>query len=83
MPRLDARLRGLAERCPAVQELRGLGLIRGVRIAGEAADVVARARELGLLVVGAGPDVVRLLPPLDASDDLLDRGVDLLEDALA
>jgi predicted acetylornithine/succinylornithine family transaminase len=81
--RLDALLRGLAGRCPAVRELRGLGLIRGVRIQGQAADVVSKARELGLLVVAAGADVVRLLPPLNTTDALLDRGVALLEESLA
>jgi len=80
--RLDAGLRALAARSPVVRELRGLGLIRGVRLEGDVAAVVTRARELGLLVVAAGPDVVRLLPPLNAPDELLDRGVELLGKAL-
>ncbi len=80
--RLDAGLRALAARSPVVRELRGLGLIRGVRLEGDVAAVVTRARELGLLVVAAGPDVVRLLPPLNAPDELLDRGVELLGEAL-
>ena len=80
--RLDAGLRALAARSPVVRELRGLGLIRGVRLEGDVVAVVTRARELGLLVVAAGPDVVRLLPPLNAPDELLDRGVELLGEAL-
>ena len=80
--RLDAGLRALAARSPMVRELRGLGLIRGVRLEGDVAAVATRARELGLLVVAAGPDVVRLLPPLNAPDELLDRGVELLGEAL-
>lgn len=79
---LDQRLRDLAARLPVVTELRGLGLIRGVRLDGDAAAVVGRARELGLLLVTAGPDVVRLLPPLNTPEELLDRGVDLLGQAL-
>ena len=81
--RLDAALEALAARSKVVQELRGLGLIRGVKVAGDAAAVVTRARELGLLVVAAGADVVRLLPPLNTPDGELDRGVELLEEALS
>ena len=80
--RLDRMLGELAARCGAVRELRGLGLMRGVRLEGDAAAVVARARERGLLVVAAGADVVRLLPPLNTSDELLERAVDLLEAAI-
>ncbi|MNC88799.1 acetylornithine aminotransferase [compost metagenome] len=51
-------------------------------MAGDAAVVVGRARELGLLVVAAGADVVRLLPSLNIPDEEIDRGVELLEEAL-
>lgn len=81
--RLESALRALAGRSARVQELRGIGLIRGVRVQGEAAPVVARARELGLLLVSAGPDVIRLLPPLNVPPELLDRAVELLEEALS
>lgn len=80
--RLDGSLRRLAARTSAVRELRGLGLIRGVVVDGDAPGVVTRARERGLLLVAAGPDVVRLLPPLNAPDEQLDMGVELLEEAL-
>ncbi|MDE2773711.1 MAG: acetylornithine transaminase [Gemmatimonadota bacterium] len=80
--RLDGRLRGLQARCPAVREVRGLGLMRGLRVEGEAAAVVERARERGLLVLGAGPDVVRLLPPLNTPDELLDQAARVLAAAL-
>ena len=80
--RLDGLLRQLAERTGVVRELRGLGLIRGVLVDGDVQGVVTRAREGGLLVVAAGPDVVRLLPPLNIPDEQLDKGVELLEEAL-
>ena len=80
--RLDGLLKGLAGRAARVQELRGLGLIRGVRVDGDAALVVTKARELGLLLVTAGPDVIRLLPPLNIPNEQLDHGVELLEEAL-
>lgn len=79
---LEARLATLAARVPGVRGLRGLGLMRGIVLDGPAAPVVARARELGLLVVSAGPDVVRLVPPLTITEAELDQGVDLLARAL-
>lgn len=75
-------LEALRARAPGVREVRGLGLLQGVLLEGEAAPVVARARDLGLLVVSAGPRVVRILPPLVASEEELATGVSLLEAAL-
>ena len=80
--RLELGLAELAARSKSVEEIRGIGLIRGVKVGGDASAVVTRARELGLLVVAAGADVVRLLPPLNTPDEQLDRGVELLEEAL-
>tara|TARA_B100001123_G_scaffold192078_1_gene219154 strand:+ start:11411 stop:12562 length:1152 start_codon:yes stop_codon:yes gene_type:complete len=80
---LDALLRQLAARTSAVRELRGLGLIRGVQVDMETPGLVTRARERGLLLVAAGPDVVRLLPPLNTSEEELEMGVEMLEEALA
>jgi predicted acetylornithine/succinylornithine family transaminase len=75
-------LEALRARVPGVREVRGLGLLQGVVLEGEAAPVVARCRELGLLAVSAGPHVVRLLPPLVASEGELETGASLLEAAL-
>lgn len=79
-------VRGLSTlpgRVPGVSAVRGMGLLQGVVVEGKAAPIVARARELGLLVVSAGPDVVRLIPPLTVSFDELDMGLEILEQALA
>jgi acetylornithine/N-succinyldiaminopimelate aminotransferase len=67
-----------------VKAVRGMGMIWGVELVAEggAAGVVERAREAGLLLVSAGAEVVRLLPPLVASDEELARGVEILEEVL-
>lgn len=80
--RLERALEGLKQRRAEVTEIRGRGLMRGVAISVPAADVVTRAREQGLLVCSAGPDVIRLLPPLNIEPDLIERGVELLDRAL-
>jgi acetylornithine/N-succinyldiaminopimelate aminotransferase len=61
----DEALGDLAHARPQqVLELRGRGLMRGLRINGSAAAVREAGHEAGLLVATAGEDVVRLLPPL-------------------
>ncbi|HQY91897.1 acetylornithine/succinylornithine family transaminase [Caldilinea sp.] len=49
---------------PHIVELRGKGLLVGVELDVEAADVVARGYDEGLILVNAGPTVLRLAPPL-------------------
>lgn len=66
-----------------VRAVRGIGLMWGVDVSVPAADVVARARALGLLVLTAGEHTLRLLPPLIISHHELVRGMELLEEALA
>jgi predicted acetylornithine/succinylornithine family transaminase len=79
---LEERLGSLAMRNDSVRSVRGAGLIWGVEIEGSAADVVARALQAGLIVISAGADVVRLVPPLTISDEELETGLRLLEEAL-
>lgn len=61
---------------------RGRGLMRGLVLERPAAPVVEAARAEGVLFCTAGPDVVRLLPPLNVSDDEIDDGVARLRRAL-
>lgn len=78
--RLSAGLEALAH--PAVESVRGRGLMQGLVLRGAAKPVVARARERGLLLVGAGPAVVRFVPPLTVTEDEIDRAVAIVEEAL-
>ncbi len=62
---LKQRLAELKDRFPSViAEIRGKGLLLGIRTVGANTDLVAELREQGLLTIGAGDNVVRLLPPL-------------------
>jgi predicted acetylornithine/succinylornithine family transaminase len=79
---LGERLQRLADRTPRVAQVRGRGLMWGVELTEPAAPYVAHARERHLLVVTAGPTVLRLVPPLVISDQELERGVAILEEVL-
>ncbi|HVH67997.1 MAG TPA: acetylornithine/succinylornithine family transaminase [Gemmatimonadales bacterium] len=80
---LGTRLTRLAARRPRVREVRGRGLLWGLELAEPAAPFVATARERGLLVLTAGPQVIRVIPPLVITLPDLERGVAILEDVLA
>ncbi len=62
---LGAGLRDLGERFDAISAVRGRGLMWGVEFGAiPAATIVEAAQQAGLLLAGAGPDTVRIVPPL-------------------
>ncbi|BFH71153.1 MAG: acetylornithine transaminase [Paenibacillus dendritiformis] len=67
---------------PVVQDVRGLGLIIGIECGEPAADIVEAARAAGLLVITAGPNVVRLLPNLLVTTEEIDEAVSILHQVL-
>jgi acetylornithine/N-succinyldiaminopimelate aminotransferase len=67
---------------PGVLSVRGRGLLVGVETVANASDVVEAARELNLLVLAAGENIVRLAPPLTVSDDDANRACNSLLQAL-
>lgn len=75
--RLAWHLQQLVQRFPGlVLELRGRGLLAGVKITPPVRDVVARARdEEHLLVMTAGENVLRLLPPLIVTEAEIEEAV--------
>jgi acetylornithine/succinyldiaminopimelate/putrescine aminotransferase len=80
---LETRLAGIAARSQRVRAVRGRGLMWGLELAEPAGPFVAAARERGLLIATAGPNVLRMLPPLIITPDELARGIAILEAVLA
>jgi acetylornithine/N-succinyldiaminopimelate aminotransferase len=79
---LKQKLAGLVDRHPKVlAEARGEGLLIGVKAVVPSADLVTALREQHLLTVGAGENVVRLLPPLIVTEAEIDEAVQRLERA--
>ena len=80
---LKQRLASVVDSHPAVAaEVRGEGLLVGVRCLVPSPDVVVAAREAGLLTANAGDNVVRLLPPLIVTDGEIDEAIARLDAAL-
>ena len=67
---------------PNVKEVRGLGLMIGIEIDGDSSTVQKEALKNGLLVLTAGKNVVRLLPPLVISDSDFKDGINILIETL-
>ncbi len=68
---------------PKVREVRGLGLIQGIELKENAGPTLKALQERGILALGAGPTVVRYLPPLVISATQIDAVVDATRAALA
>jgi 4-aminobutyrate aminotransferase / (S)-3-amino-2-methylpropionate transaminase / 5-aminovalerate transaminase len=86
---IRGRLERIAEEQHAIGEVRGLGPMLAIefveRSGEETKAVTTKAREHGLLLLSCGlyGNVIRLLPPLTATDDELERGLHILEQVVA
>ena len=77
---LGQQLHGLKERFPdIVEDIRGKGLLIGVKLIPNNREMMALAREHGLLIAGGGDNCVRLLPPLNMTQDEAREAVERLE----
>ncbi|GLU46567.1 4-aminobutyrate--2-oxoglutarate transaminase [Nocardiopsis ansamitocini] len=90
-----SRLRALAERHDVIGDVRGRGAMIAIElVAGNGdrtpnptvlAEVLKHCHANGLILLSAGTygNVLRMLPPLVISDELLDEGLSVIEDAFA
>lgn len=77
-PYFEAILQGMADRYDFISSYRGIGFMRGLVTTLEPGQVAARALEEGLVILTAGRDVIRMLPPLIFQE----RDFDELEEKL-
>jgi acetylornithine aminotransferase len=85
---LRAGLRAIAQKYPEIiQDVRGWGLIDGLELSSDiqlmAQDVVKAAIDEGLLLVPAGPKVIRFVPPLIVTEEEVNIALQALEKAFA
>jgi acetylornithine/N-succinyldiaminopimelate aminotransferase len=81
---LRARLEALVKRHPAILvDVRGMGLMLGIKCAVPNTDMVNRLREAGLLTVGAGDNAVRVLPPLIVEESHVEEALAILDKVCA
>jgi acetylornithine/N-succinyldiaminopimelate aminotransferase len=85
---LRAGLKAIASKYPnQIIDIRGWGLINGMELSADipqtAADIVNKAIQEGLLLVPAGPKVVRFVPPLIVTEAEVNRALQAVEKAIA
>jgi acetylornithine/N-succinyldiaminopimelate aminotransferase len=79
---LQIKLAALAALNPVIKEIRGRGLLIGVRLDGDPAAILAKCKELGLLLMKAEHHTLRFLPPLIATKKDIDAAVAIFGKAL-
>lgn len=83
-PYLEEKLDTMVEKYDCVAGRRGKGFMQGLIITGRpVGDVISKAMENGLLVISAGSDVLRMVPPLIITREQIDEMAEKLEKALA
>jgi acetylornithine/succinyldiaminopimelate/putrescine aminotransferase len=66
-----------------IREVRGLGLMIGIELKEKAGPFVQALMEKGVIVLLAGANVIRLLPPLVITKEEIDRALKALQEALS
>lgn len=82
-PYLESKLDGLADRYDAIEMRRGMGLMQGLVFRDPVAPVISQALENGLILINAGTNIIRLVPPLIISREDVDRMTEILDHSIA
>ena len=69
-------------RSPLIREVRGIGLMLGIELNRRAQSYLGALLERGVLALPAGPNVIRLLPPLVITEEQLERALDCVAEVL-
>lgn len=80
---LEQKLQELADTCSVAKEVRGLGLMRGLECDAPVGEICSKALEKGLIVLSAGTNVVRFVPPLIIEKSHVDEMIEILKEVLA
>ena len=77
---LQAKLQAALSDKETVTTVRGLGYMIGIETTGNLGELVQSARDKGLILLTAGTNVIRLLPPITLSDAEIEKGVAILSE---
>ncbi len=79
---LASKLNQLRENHPIIREVRGLGLMIGVEMRFDVREVILESLERGVLMLDAGRNVLRFLPPLVITRSHIDRTAEVLDEII-
>ena len=81
-PYLEKRLDELVDKYDFVAKRRGRGLMQGLVFDRPVADIIVSAMDKGLILINAGPSIIRFVPPLVISKDDVDKMIEILDSCL-
>ena len=68
---------------PKISAVRGLGMMIGIETSASLSKIVEAARQKGLIILTAGENVIRLLPPLTISREEIQQGITVLKEVFS
>ena len=72
----------LAEKYDCITELRGTGLMQGLVFDKPVSGIISKALEKGLILINAGANIIRFVPPLIIEKEHVDEMIAILEDCI-
>ncbi|MHA1669157.1 MAG: aspartate aminotransferase family protein [Promethearchaeota archaeon] len=79
---LKKKLIELQKKYEIIIDVRGRGLMLGIELNCPVKDIVIECMKKGLLILGAGENVIRFVPPLIIGKKEIDKGIDILNEVL-
>lgn len=79
---LRNKLEELKDKYPFIKEIRGIGLMQGMEVSIDTKEIIGNSLENGLLLVGAGENVIRFVPPLIITKEEIDEAIKILTKSL-
>lgn len=80
---LKHKLLALKDKNNKIVEIKGMGLMQGISLKdANITELVQRCMDKGLLLVGAGSNVIRFVPPLTINEKEIDEGIEILESCI-
>ncbi len=80
---LQGSLSRFVEKYEFVREVRGMGLMQGLELTIPAGDIILKALDAGLIVISAGQNVIRFVPPLIIEEEHVDEMAAVLDGIFA
>ena len=79
---LEEQLDKLVEKYDCIKERRGKGLMQGLEFTMPVKDIIANVMENGMIIISAGANTLRFLPPLTIQKEHVDEMIGILEKAI-
>lgn len=81
-PYLYEKLEELKEKYTSIVDHRGVGLMQGLELEGSVGEIITKAMDLGLILISAGSNIIRFVPPLVITREHVDEMVQILDQSL-